>query len=110
MRRRKEECPCGATATLALVVPEILMKVLVAVACLVVGLSVFAGVRSLAADPATAPATQQTVVNKFCPVTREAVDPKVPTVEYKGMTIGFCCEDCVKDFKADPEKYMKNLK
>ena len=49
-------------------------------------------------------------VNKFCPVTREPVDPKVPTVQYDGKTIGFCCEDCIKDFKADPEKYMKNLK
>jgi YHS domain-containing protein len=90
------------------------MKLLTCAACMVVCLSVYAGVRSAAADPTTMPATMPTtapmVANKFCPVTRDAVDPKVPTVQYKGLTIGFCCEDCVKDFKADPEKYMKNLK
>jgi YHS domain-containing protein len=29
---------------------------------------------------------------------------------YQGKTIGFCCEDCIGDFKKDPEKYMKTLK
>jgi YHS domain-containing protein len=90
------------------------MRLLVAAGGLVLGLSVLVGVRSVVADPTTAPvaapATQPMAVNKFCPVTREPVDPKVPTVQYDGKTIGFCCEDCIKDFKADPEKYMKNLK
>jgi len=90
------------------------MRLLVSIGGLVLGLSVLIGVRSAAADPTTqpaeAPATQPVAVNKFCPVTREPVDPKVPTVQYDGKTIGFCCEDCIKDFKADPEKYMKNLK
>jgi len=86
------------------------MKLLVVAAGLILVLSVFAGVHVLADDPTTAPTTQPMIYNKICPVTREAVDPKVPTVQYKGLTIGFCCEDCVKDFKADPEKYMANLK
>jgi YHS domain-containing protein len=24
---------------------------------------------------------------------------------YKGKKIGFCCRDCPKDFKKDPEKF-----
>ena len=49
-------------------------------------------------------------VNKFCAVQKdEKIDPKV-TYEYKGQTIGFCCADCIPEFKKDPEKYMKDLK
>ncbi len=47
--------------------------------------------------------------NKYCPVRGEEVDPESPTVMYKGKKIGFCCPGCDKKFKADPEKYMKNL-
>jgi YHS domain-containing protein len=87
------------------------MKMMIGAACLLVTLSVLGGYRPAAADPTTMPTTApMAAVNKFCPVTKEAVDPKVPTVQYKGMTIGFCCEDCVKEFKADPEKYAANLK
>ena len=54
------------------------------------------------------PSTQP--VNKMCAVERDhEIDPKV-TVEYKGKTIGFCCEDCPAEFKKDPEKYVKDLK
>jgi YHS domain-containing protein len=87
------------------------MKLLIRATCLIVGFSVLLGVHFAAAEPTTMPTTApMAAVNKFCPVTKEAVDPKVPTVEYKGMTIGFCCEDCVKEFKADPDKYVANLK
>ena len=63
------------------------------------------------AGPTTAPATQPAnkPVNKLCPVSKEDVDPKV-TVDYKGKTVGFCCDDCIPKFKADPDKYMANLK
>lgn len=47
--------------------------------------------------------------NAYCPVMGEAVDPEVQTVEYKGKVIGFCCKSCIKKFKKDPEKYLKNL-
>jgi YHS domain-containing protein len=57
---------------------------------------------------ATQPAAK--AVNTKCPVTGEDVDPSVATTVYKGKTIGFCCDDCIADFKKDPEKYMKNLK
>jgi len=60
--------------------------------------------------PATQPATKPgPIVNKKCPVGDEDVDPKGKTVVYKGKTIGFCCEDCIKDFNKDPEKYVKKL-
>jgi YHS domain-containing protein len=49
-------------------------------------------------------------VNKFCPIDREnGIDPKVTTT-HDGKTIGFCCEPCIETFKADPKKYMKDLK
>ena len=47
--------------------------------------------------------------NEFCPVMGEPVDPEVQTVEYNGKVIGFCCKSCIKKFKKDPEKYLKNL-
>ena len=65
-------------------------------------------------SPTTAPTTQASAtaqpINKYCAVEKDhAVDPTV-TYLYQGKTIGFCCEDCVPQFKKDPEKYMKDLK
>jgi YHS domain-containing protein len=66
------------------------------------------------ATSTSAPATTQAAgkpINKFCAVDHDdPVDPKTPTVTYKGKVIGFCCEDCIPKFKKDPEKYMKTLK
>ena len=60
------------------------------------------------AGPALGPSTQP--VNTKCPVMDgEKIDPKV-TYVYKDKTIGFCCDDCIPEFKKDPEKYMKDLK
>ena len=60
---------------------------------------------------AAAPATQKAQpVNKICPVGEQEVNPKGQTVEYKGKVIGFCCDECIPEFKKDPERYMKNLK
>jgi YHS domain-containing protein len=47
-------------------------------------------------------------LNTKCPVTGDDAD-KTLTSEYKGRTIAFCCEDCVKDFKKDPKKYIAKL-
>ena len=65
-------------------------------------------------DMKSAPATQPTAsakpINRYCAVDRDdAVDPAI-TYLYQGKVIGFCCEDCIPKFKADPEKYMKDLK
>lgn len=55
-------------------------------------------------------AEKQTPVNKKCPINPENdIDPKVTTV-YEGKVIGFCCADCIPEFKKTPEKYMKDLK
>ncbi|MCX6173882.1 MAG: YHS domain-containing protein [Ignavibacteriales bacterium] len=53
--------------------------------------------------------TKLSIWNKVCPVTGEDVDTDTPTEVYQGKTIGFCCSGCIKKFKKDPEKYMKNL-
>ena len=37
----------------------------------------------------------------------EMGDPYV--YEYKDREIKFCCKGCVKDFKKDPEKYIKKI-
>jgi YHS domain-containing protein len=29
--------------------------------------------------------------------------------EYKGREIKFCCKDCIKDFKKNPDKYVKKI-
>ena len=58
----------------------------------------------------TQPAAAAAPVNKYCAVnTKDLVDPKV-TLVYKGKVYGFCCEDCIKDFQKDPEKYAAAAK
>lgn len=47
--------------------------------------------------------------NAVCPVMGEEIDPEIKTVEYKGKTIGFCCDKCLEKFNKDPEAYMKKL-
>lgn len=58
--------------------------------------------------------TMQTTENKdiwntHCPIKEGEVDPKAPTVKYKGKTIGFCCPGCDSKFMENPEKYMKKF-
>ena len=63
-------------------------------------------------NPATENKTAETklaIWNQVCPVSGEEVDSEAPTEVYNGKTIGFCCPNCVKKFKKDPEKYIKNL-
>jgi YHS domain-containing protein len=43
-----------------------------------------------------------------CPVLGGDVNKQV-YADYKGKRIYFCCEGCDKEFKKDPEKYMKKL-
>jgi YHS domain-containing protein len=63
--------------------------------------------------PTSAPATQASAgkpINQFCAVeTKNKIDPKVTTL-YEGKVIGFCCPDCIPDFKKDPAKYMASIK
>ncbi len=45
----------------------------------------------------------------FCPVSGEKLDMKnvKETVTYHGIKYGFCCPDCIGEFKKDPAKYAK---
>ena len=63
------------------------------------------------APATTQPTTKPVAVNKFCAVEQDdEIDPKVPTIVYKGKVIGFCCEDCAPKFLKNPEKYLKTMK
>lgn len=54
-------------------------------------------------------AKEGAIVNSMCPVkTDEAVDPEV-TLDYAGLKIGLCCNDCRRDFLSDPDAYAANL-
>lgn len=44
-------------------------------------------------------------VNTVCAICGMPVDPKIPTAEYQGKTIGFGCRMCPPKFKADPDRY-----
>lgn len=63
--------------------------------------------------PTTKPATQpaaDAMVNKFCAVVPgDPVDPTV-FIMHEGKKIGFCCSDCIDEFKKEPAKYLKNMK
>src|SRR5207244_13438341 len=84
-----------------------------ACAALVLGV---AGLRAAAADQSDKPAKKEDAkkedakkpINTKCPVQGDDIDPDVTTT-YKGKTVAFCCKDCIKDFKKDPEKYMKQI-
>ncbi|MBL7154722.1 MAG: YHS domain-containing protein [Phycisphaerae bacterium] len=51
----------------------------------------------------TAPVTQTT-----CPIMGNPINKAVFT-EYKGQKVYFCCAACIEKFKAEPEKYVKDL-
>jgi YHS domain-containing protein len=47
-------------------------------------------------------------LNTKCPVSGDDADSGI-TTKYEGRSIAFCCEDCEKDFKKDPKKYIAKL-
>jgi YHS domain-containing protein len=53
-------------------------------------------------------AQTKTPTQTVCPVLAGKVNKDI-YVDYKGHRIYFCCEGCDKEFKKDPEKYMKKL-
>lgn len=74
------------------------------------------------AGPTTAPSTQPSTqpsaqdvkqmnfANKNCAVNQtEEIDKKTSYV-FEGKKIGFCCPDCIDDFKKDPQKYLASMK
>lgn len=68
------------------------------------------GLTALAA-PATQPATRPYPTDK-CIVSDDtlggAMGPTI-TIKHEGREVRLCCDDCIKDFKKDPAKYMKKL-
>ncbi len=54
---------------------------------------------------------KQEVGNKICPVSGEEVGTmgEVVKYEHKGKVYNFCCKMCVKDFKKDPQKFIKKV-
>ena len=67
------------------------------------------------ASPTAKPASKATEVldvgNKICPVSGEKIGTMGEGVayEYEGKVYHFCCPMCIKDFKKDPQKYIKIL-
>jgi YHS domain-containing protein len=55
--------------------------------------------------PAAQTADSDKPVNTVCAICGMAVDPKLPTLQYQGKTIGFGCKLCAPKFKADPDRY-----
>lgn len=46
----------------------------------------------------------------YCIVMGDKLIPdEIVTYEHEGKTLLFCCKMCIKDFKKDPEKYLKKL-
>lgn len=50
-------------------------------------------------------------IQKACPVSGEKLDDhgEPSVIHYKGRTVKFCCPACEKPFKAEPEKYLKQM-
>lgn len=46
--------------------------------------------------------------NQVCPISEDKVDGKT-SIEYNGMIVSFCCEDCVESFLKEPEPGMRKL-
>lgn len=51
-------------------------------------------------------------VNTVCAICGMPVDPKLPTAQYQGKTIGFGCKMCPPKFAKDPDRwgplYLRN--
>ena len=63
-------------------------------------------------SPSVSPAAavaQQPAGKMFCPVSGDEAKTKF-SYEHNGKTYYFCCPDCIKDFKKDPEKWIAAMK
>lgn len=78
----------------------------------VTGALLAAGVVGCASEPradagADAPTTAQAgvpgAINDSCPITTDSVDP-AKNASWRGVTIGFCCNSCVREFRESDEK------
>ena len=49
------------------------------------------------------------VKNAMCPLSGDKAKDKF-FYDYQGKRYHFCCPNCIKDFKKDPEEYIAKLK
>jgi YHS domain-containing protein len=73
-------------------------------------LAAFYAAAAPAADLASyqpTPAAAAQSINTICPVSGDRVGSvgKPAYAEYHGKKIAFCCKDCVKKFRKNPDKY-----
>ncbi len=61
--------------------------------------------QGLAVPVVVLPAGQAAASNKDCPISGHAVVEGGQIAMYKDKAYGFCCDDCIKAFKDDPEKH-----
>ncbi|MCA8998709.1 MAG: hypothetical protein KDA80_17040 [Planctomycetaceae bacterium] len=75
----------------------------------VVFAAVAAGCSDSSMETGNASATAAVPVNEKCPIMGGKVSEDASTVEWNGMTIGFCCDGCDDKFLAlsDEEKAEK---
>jgi len=55
-------------------------------------------------------ASEKIKMNKYCPVTTTELAEEQFSVDYNGQRIYFCCNKCKKDFLANSEVYLANVK
>ncbi len=48
-------------------------------------------------------------IQTTCPVSGEELEKKNSYLDHDGRRVYFCCDGCQKEFKADPQKYLKIL-
>ena len=72
--------------------------------------ALFGGSAATFAETAAAQGTADVVDvgNTICPISGDKASKKVSFV-YEGKRYHFCCSNCVKEFKKDPEKYIANM-
>lgn len=94
-------------------------KMQIALAALLIGVLVvgFGGCKDKSDDAPADPVEQakqaagsvaSTVSQTTCPIMGKPIDKSV-SVEYQGQKVYFCCQGCIEKFKAEPEKYTKDL-
>ncbi len=52
---------------------------------------------------------ESAVEQTTCPVMGKSIDKSI-YVDYNGMRVYLCCNDCREKFNADPEKYIATIK
>ena len=63
-----------------------------------------AAAKTVGGTTTTAPVAQTT-----CPIMDGNPINKAVFTEYQGQKVYFCCPGCIDKFKAEPEKYVKDL-